>query len=77
MNRERAAMPSLGNREGWTLRVETLSSIAHDLCGRIRADDYPRDPTEFPVRFAAEPALGTFTPVPLASWGSASPSLEE
>ena len=46
-------------------------------CRRIRPDNYLRDLTEFPVRFAAEPALGTLPPVTLASESSASPSLEE
>ena len=43
----------------------------------IRADAYPRDLTEFPVRFAADPALGTFPDVALAGAFSASPSLDE
>ena len=40
-------------------------------CGRIRADDYPRDRTEFPVR------LGIFPPVSLASGFLTSPSWDE
>jgi hypothetical protein len=45
--------------------------------GRIRADDYPRDLTEFPVRFAVATVAGAFPPVTVASEFSASPSWEE
>jgi hypothetical protein len=39
--------------------------------------DYPRDLTEFPVRFAVATLAGAFLPVTVAGGLSASPSWEE
>ena len=67
-------MDSLTTRSISLLRGDFREARSGQL---IRADAYPRDLTEFPVRFAADPALGTFPDVALAGAFSASPSLDE